>query len=216
MTLILRAPQSLTTPIPGNPALPARVLISDGFTGGDKPNIIGRMTDSALGGLPIAWEGDPSVVAITSGTLRRGTSTEPVWFTGVKPPESDYEASLVVNARPVGASAFLDVRRASPMGAGSPDAYRLTFSNSMYLQKRSGGTSTTLLGTSLLPTVEIGKRYGLRVRGALLEVTVNGAVVASYTDASPLSGPGWTGIAGTSTITSFEFDDVIVRATSGV
>lgn len=212
MTLILRAPQSLTAPLPGNPVLPARVAISDGFGGANLPSIIGRVTDSALGGLPSVWEGTENAAAIVSNTLRRGANTVDSWFVGVPAVEPDHEVSVVINARPTGGSVIMDARRSSPMVAGTPDGYRLSIANTMYLQRRSGGSQTVVIESAVLPSVTVGKRYGVRVRGGLVEVTVDGVVVGSYTDPNPIAGPGWAGFGGANTVASFEFDSFIVRA----
>ena len=214
MTLILRASQSLTEPMPDTPVLPPRVLASDAFTGGNRTNIVGRTTDSDLGGNPVKWEGSANMAAIVDGSLRRGAGTDGAWFVGVTQQASDYEFSMKVNAQPSGSSVFLDARRSSKESAGMPDAYRLALSSSMYLQKRSSGTATTIISSSGLPGVEIGKRYGVLVRGAQISVTVDGEIVASYTDPAPLQGPGWAGLAGSASVTSFDFDDLVIRATS--
>lgn len=215
MTYILRVPQPLSSPLPNTPVLPARVLISDSFSGADMSSVIGRTTDSRHGGSVAAWEGSPNMAAIVGGALQRGAGTDGAWFVGLQGPTVDYEVSLLIVKPAAGSSIFLDARRSAAVGTGAPDAYRLTLGvngNSMILQKRVNGTTTILVESAALPKPTAGKTCGLRLVGGVLSVIVDGAVVARHADPSPLTGSGWAGIAGTASVSSFTYDDFIIRA----
>ena len=189
--------------------VPATVTTSDAFTGADE-SIVGRSSDSTLGGTPAAWGllTNTAPYMITSGVLRRG-STAATQFGGLPHSSPDGSVTVKITAFPVGGDMWLDFRRVS---LATSDTYRVTITSAGFaaLSKRTGGSTTTLGVNTQLALNDI---LTLDCVGSTIALKRNGETIGTITDSS-LSAAGYAGISVGSAVTDFGIDDFIIRAAS--
>lgn len=190
--------------------MPNPIMTSDTFVGTDGTEMVGRATNTALGGTAKTWAGTSAQIRLLSNSLARAASGLATFFIGFASDYADYETSFIVPSLPT-ASAVPAVSIAARQGSTSTTSDRYTVAvrvdGTILMQKRISGT-TTSLGSS--KTWTPGDRIGLRCIGTTISMTVNGIVVESVTDAS-LSAAGVTGIGGASTLTVLALKEMIVR-----
>lgn len=185
-SLIITTPQAMSAPPAGTPTLRVPgdevVITSDTFSGASTTTLAGRSTDSALGGASLPWQfSNAAAFGIASGALSPGSSTGTgVAVLDISPRLADMTVSVKVTALDPAAgtnqSSFLVARRSSL--ASPTSQIRLGFSTttaSLYTQI-NGGSQTYVTG-SATPVVP-GDVVGVRESGGLVQMLLNGAVVA--------------------------------------
>lgn len=199
-----RAVAQGTTPTP----VTLVVHTSDGFSGSNTTNIVGRNSDVALGGTAQAWVGDANQFGISSGqAVRSGLATS---FVGWQEPSADVELAVKIVALPAtGTNLQLNVRRSAL--SGTPDAYRVlvTASGQVDMLKRVNGATTTL--ASAAATITGGDTIALRVIGTQVVLLKNDVPVRAVTDTS-ITAAGFAGlVGGTAADSVLRLDDVVLR-----
>lgn len=208
MSIIFRSDRAMSSPPAGTPQIPIPDMpwTSDSFGVGDLAEIVGRTSDAALGGLGKPWVGTTGAARILGGRLAAAAAPQSIFFVGMLA-LADQEISCTLHALPA-VSIFLDARRQGISGA--PNGYRLEIAPNGVAQvlKRVGGSMTALITGA---TVGVGNVVGLRTRGNQISLVINGSVVGTVTDAD-VPGAGYTGVAGFSTSTGWQLDDLRVTA----
>lgn len=213
---------TLLLSIPGNPApganlpklpRPVTAITSDTFTGGDVSDIDGRMTDAALGGVPMEWSSGPAnSYAISSGRLVRGSANTGISGAALNVGTGNIRMTAVLGALP-STNLYLDIRKATPdLGAAVTSCYRLRVSSTgtVELQRKPVSGSADVISTGT-HTIGGTDTVGLEIYGGDLSIMINGDVVETVHDNSPLTG-GWfeiyQGNAATLNLVSIKFDAV--------
>lgn len=191
---------------PGTPVAPAPTVLSDTFNRANTTDIVGSLTNAALGGLQKRWEGYGAGLGIKSGRATRSEGTSS-WAVGVKADSADLYASVTITDALTAGNLYMDVRRANLDPGATPDGYRVQFfSGTVLVTYRSAAG-----GAQLIPPAPYrpGSRVGLRIQGSNLSLFVDGSLVGRATDSSVPSS-GYVGFAGTNTSAGFAFDDFVV------
>lgn len=186
MPIIITADVALSAPLPNTPMtpLPNPVLTSDTFTGGDRTNITGRVTDCGLGGLPVSWTSSGGVRVV--GGYLAPPATEATGVAYVPAASADVEVAAVVHQMPSSDGQLtLIVRAANTSSDTSNNGWRMSIGSggNINLARRSGGT-TTSVATVPEGTVVVGDRVALRCVGNKITVLVNNIQRAVVTDAA--------------------------------
>ena len=217
----LSAPAATVTAVAAAPtgqSVTLTRLASDSFAGANAATVVGRTSDSALGGNGRQWVGDgTNAYAISGQKLTRGANV--VSFAGLPVGTFNAEVSLTILAPESSGNPdnalFVDLHRQSPNIGGTPDAYRLYISGNMtlLLRRRIGGSLSPL--TDATAPYALGDRLALRCTRAngtnTLEVRCNGTLVLSATD-NNITTAGYAGLANTAVAAGFAVDDFALDA----
>lgn len=210
MTVIIASDTTLTAPLPETPVahLPNPVRTSDRFTGGDDTNIVNRVTDAKLGGVPLVWASSGGV-GILGGKLAApaaaGTGIAVVPLTSV-----DVQVEVTIDTLPAsGGILTLLVRAADTTSSNSNSAYRAQIDGSgkVTIARRSGGVNTVL--NPDVATVHAGDRVAWRAVGSALTLSINGAAAWTGTDSVITSG-SYIGIVSASD-SAWRVSDLVAR-----
>lgn len=203
MTAIIRYNGVFSAPAE-TPTGPLPTITSDTFNRANSTDIIGSVSDGALGGLGIPWEGYPAnAVALENGKLVKGAAGG-TFSVGLKIPAPDVDVSFrISDALTSSSGLYLDIRRENVFAGQSPDSYRVQFgSNTFGLTKRQAGATTSF--ASGIP-YKSGDVIRYMIRGSQVTVWVNGVVVYQFTD-STIPGAGYVAFSGTGTAAGFGID----------
>lgn len=208
MTAIIRYNGVFSAPA-DTPTGPLPTITSDTFNRANSTDIIGSVSDGALGGLGISWEGYPAnAVALVDGKLVKGAAGG-TFSVGLKIPSADVDVTFHMSAALTSGSGFyVDVRRANVNSGQSPDCYRINFGNTtLGLSKRvSGATTNFASGITYAP----GDVIRLTVRGDTLTLRINNVVVHQATDSS-ISLAGYVCLSGTGSAAGFGVEWIAVN-----
>lgn len=161
------------------------MAVSDSFSGSAAADINGRVTDSAFGGTSKTWQSAPAnSYAVANGVLTRGTQLSAQCSAALNVGELGIRTRFVLADIGSG-SIYFDHRKAAPDLGGAPTAaYRLRISGRTVDVLRTGmGTVLTYANP-----LYVGDSVGLEIVGGNVALLVNGDVVASYVDPTPLIG----------------------------
>lgn len=198
MTLILRSDKTITALPPGTPVLPPAEVIatSDTFTRANASEVVGSMTDAALGGQPAAWVGDGGYASINAGQLVLAavgaTSSGPAL--SVTSPDHFIRAKV---AKATGADFFITARR-TQMGFVSRLTLQVT-TTALTLSDRVVGQNNVTTGTHAHPLKD-GDVIGLYVKDKTAQVLLNDNFVITaptvHTDTGVvgISQASWTAV----------------------
>lgn len=207
MARFTRSNVAIRNVLPGTPVAPAPTVLSDTFNRANTTDIVGQLSNAALGGIQRAWEGFGTGVGITDKRLTRSIGTG-LWFAGLPVDTTDFEFSFTYAVPAVAGSTFYVVFRKDAL-PGTPDEYRLQFGRSSFnTSKRVGGTVSSLNPST---TCEAGARFNVRLKAGRLVIRVNDAVVVDVHDSS-ITGPGYVGVAGGNIDPGFGIDDFVIQS----
>lgn len=188
--------------------VPGAISLSDDFTG-PAASLLGRQSDAGKGGGSFTWIGTEGSNALrTTGNGLAISGTPGNHFLGVKLGGANYEFRAKIDALPVGFNLYLDARRAAVATSAGYRA-QITPTGEVSLVFRDAALVATTLFTAPTP-IGAGSTVGIRTRGALISLVINGVVVGTVTNSS-LPGPGYTGIATVSTMTAVTIDWIEIR-----
>lgn len=187
-------------------------ITSDMFTGGDTGDIVGRSTDTLLGGTPRTWGATASnLFAIESGRLVPGARSAP-GACSLPMEGADYEFGVTSHAASLneGVSTVRIEGRATTNSSNTAERYCVVYTDSyVTLAYRDGGSQTTYQRVDM--QVVPGDQIALRCDGDQISAIVNGEVVASVTDTTITAGK-FVRIATGTADTTYEIADVYVKS----
>ncbi|WP_151765990.1 hypothetical protein [Acinetobacter colistiniresistens] len=212
-TMVVKATGTISNPS-NIPVIVSAVVTSDTFSGGNG-EILGRNSDSLIGGSPIVWRGfdgytSARICAINNGTLVF-TKDDNYGVVGVDYKLTNLAVQFKVTQSDSGITdqaVFIDVRRVN----GSVQVYRLNFYNGNKLSliyRNASGTSAILATTDAIVNDTIlyivnGSSHKVYVNGILkLDVTHNGYVGEGYVSLSRGSISALAGTVGIDDLTVY-------------
>lgn len=187
------------------------VLVSDQFTGGDVADIVGRTTDSGLGGSAKTWEkgAGSRAVAISGGAAVHGASAGTANVYAFDAGSGDVLVTMKLNSLTTSSqSLVLIARQATSLATQTYYSALLNVaSNVLRLRKVVAGTPTQL-GTD--QTWANGDTIGVQCIGTTIELWKNGSTLISVTDSAIPNTNTKCGVRPTATAT-FSIDDFLVQ-----
>lgn len=208
MARFTRSNVAIRNVLPGTPVAPAPTVLSDTFNRANTTDIVGSLTNSALGGLQKRWEGFGGGLAIKSNRAVPSGSTSS-WAAGVRVDSPDLHASVTITEAVSAGSLYMDVRRENLNPGATPGSYRVQFFETTFVvtYRSENGAARLIDHTPYRP----GSRVGLKVQGPTISLYVDNVLMSQITDTA-VSNAGYAGLAGTASTAGFALDDFVITA----
>ena len=193
-TMVVKTEGIIAAPIDSQ-VLTGSVVTSDTFSGGDG-DLLGRMTDAKLGGVPVQWAGfqgfsSDNIYRITNGTAEAVIASGTFGAVGFHAELADICVQFKISrldADIPGTTAFFDVRKATD---GTRTTYRLNFNGDGRLDLTfRDATVEGVIATTGVGGVKVGDTVMYIAFENSHKVYINGALKIDITHSGFLGSGG--------------------------